>query len=83
MTRRGWTGALVGALAVSVIAGIAIRVAVWPQPGLAGDLDQFVTWVHGIAVGGWTHAYDQNLSPSCSRRSAPSPTPRTRRSARS
>ena len=62
MTGRGWTAALVGTLAIVVAAGIAIRVAVWPQPGLAGDLDQFVVWVHGIAVGGWTNAYDQNLS---------------------
>jgi Gpi18-like mannosyltransferase len=34
----------------------------WPTEGLTGDLDQFVLWVHGIAVGPFSHAYDQNLS---------------------
>ena len=43
-------------------AGIGVRLWLWPARGLAGDLDQFVLWVHGIATGGWTHAYDQNLS---------------------
>ncbi len=60
--RQEWAAALVAALALAIAAGFAIRVAVWPQPGLAGDLDQFVLWVHGIAVGGWGSAYDQNLS---------------------
>jgi hypothetical protein len=58
----GWTPAWIAALAGVVLAGIAIRVLVWPARGLVGDLDQFVLWVHGIAVGGWTHAYDQDLS---------------------
>jgi hypothetical protein len=44
------------------VAGIGIRVALWPTPGLPGDLDQFVLWVHGIATGGLANAYDQNLS---------------------
>lgn len=43
-------------------AGIAIRMLLWPSPGFVGDLDQFVLWVHGIAVDGWANAYDQNLS---------------------
>lgn len=62
MTGRGWTATLAGVLGVVVIAGVAIRVLVWPQPGLVGDLDQFVVWVHGIATNGWGRAYDQNLS---------------------
>ena len=33
-----------------------------PTQGLRGDLDQFVLWVHGIAVNGLPVAYDQNLS---------------------
>ena len=33
-----------------------------PARGLVGDIDQFVVWVHGIAVDGWNRAYDQNLS---------------------
>jgi Gpi18-like mannosyltransferase len=49
-----------------LLAGLAIgaiaRILLWPTPGLTGDLDQFVLWVHGIAVGPFSHAYDQNLS---------------------
>jgi hypothetical protein len=60
--RSPWTPGLLAGFVVLLLAGIAIRVAAWPQPGLAGDLDQFVLWVHGIAVGGWTHAYDLDLS---------------------
>jgi hypothetical protein len=43
-------------------AGIAVRMWVWPARGIAGDVDQFVLWVPGIAVDGWANAYDQNLS---------------------
>ena len=44
------------------VAGIGIRIALLPAEGLKGDLDQFVLWVHGIAVNGLGNAYDQNLS---------------------
>jgi dolichyl-phosphate-mannose-protein mannosyltransferase len=62
MTRRGWTPAQLAGLAVLILAGIVLRIVIWPQNGLAGDLDEYVRWVHGIAVNGWSHAYDQNLS---------------------
>ena len=39
-----------------------MRLWVLPSRGLVGDIDQFVLWVHGIAVNGWNRAYDQNLS---------------------
>ena len=29
---------------------------------MKGDIDQFVTWVHGIAVNGLPNAYDQNIT---------------------
>jgi hypothetical protein len=45
-----------------LVAAIAIRLALWPTPGLPGDLDQFVVWVHGIATGGLAHAYDEGIS---------------------
>ncbi len=61
-SRRSWTIGLAVGLAVLFAAGIAIRLWMWPEPGLVGDLDQFVLWVHGIAVDGWTRAYDQDLS---------------------
>jgi Gpi18-like mannosyltransferase len=47
---------------VALVVGIAIRAVLLPTPGSRGDLDQFVLWVHGIAVGGLPNAYDQNLS---------------------
>ncbi len=62
MAARGWSASVVGALGLALAAGIAVRVVLLPQPGFAGDLDQFALWVHGIATGGWASAYDQNLS---------------------
>jgi hypothetical protein len=55
---------LVVAILIPVLfaAGIGIRLWLWPAAGLKGDLDQFVGWVHGIAVNGWANAYDQSLS---------------------
>ncbi len=45
-----------------VILGVLLRVVLLPTQGLKGDIDQFVLWVHGIAVNGLGNAYDQNLS---------------------
>ena len=42
---------IVGLIA-ALVAGIVIRVVLLPTEGLRGDLDQFVLWVHGIAVDG-------------------------------
>jgi hypothetical protein len=55
---------ILAVLAVPVLfaAGIGIRMWVLPARGLAGDVDQFVVWVNGIAVNGWQNAYDMNLS---------------------
>ncbi|HEX2754639.1 MAG TPA: hypothetical protein VHM48_04210, partial [Candidatus Limnocylindrales bacterium] len=53
-----WTWAVLPILIVAV----AVRIALWPTPGLPGDLDQFVLWVNGIATHGLANAYDQNLS---------------------
>ena len=44
------------------LGGIIIRIVLLPSQGLQGDLDQFVVWVHAIAVHGLGNAYDQNLS---------------------
>jgi hypothetical protein len=52
----------IAALAIALLAGYAIRLVLLPTQGLRDDLDQFVLWVHGIAVGGLGNAYDQNLS---------------------
>lgn len=57
-----WTRSEVGGLVGVVLAGIAIRLVLLPASGLRGDLDQFVAWIHEIAVGGLPNAYDQNLS---------------------
>lgn len=60
--RRTWTLGLALTLPLLFAAGLAVRLRMWPEAGLVADLDQFVLWVHGIAVGGWDRAYDQNLS---------------------
>jgi hypothetical protein len=60
--RSDWTAWLLLAIPVVFFAGIAIRLWLLPSRGLVGDVDQFVLWVHGIAVDGWSRAYDQNLS---------------------
>lgn len=61
-SRRGTRAIAILAVPIVFAAGIAIRLWVSPAAGLVGDLDQFVLWVHGIAVNGWPNAYDQNLS---------------------
>jgi hypothetical protein len=50
------------AIAAGVAVGALVRVLLWPTPGLTGDLDQFVLWVHGLATAPFGRAYDQNLS---------------------
>jgi hypothetical protein len=47
---------------VIIVFGVLLRVVLMPAQGLKGDIDQFVLWVHGIAVNGLGNAYDQNLS---------------------
>ena len=49
-------------LAALIAIGVALRLLVMPRPGLAGDLDQFVLWVHGLTTSPFGHAYDQNVS---------------------
>ncbi len=57
-----WSGRHSVALAVVIVLGVLLRIVLMPTQGLKGDLDQFVLWVHGIAVNGLGNAYDQNLS---------------------
>jgi dolichyl-phosphate-mannose-protein mannosyltransferase len=45
-----------------LVAAIVIRIPFLNEPGLTGDLDQFVLWVHGIATGPFGHAYDMDIS---------------------
>ena len=49
-------------LVVGVGIGIAIRTVLLPVDGFRSDIDQFVLWVHGIAVNGLPSAYDQDLT---------------------
>jgi hypothetical protein len=62
VTEAPWSRRHIAALAGVLVVGIAIRVVLLPTSGLRGDVDQFVLWVHGIAVDGLPGAYDQNLS---------------------
>ena len=58
MTRRGrgretidWRSPAV------VVAGVLIRLVLLPTDGLRGDIDQFVGWVHALAVSGLATLY--------------------------
>jgi hypothetical protein len=58
-----WTDrSLLVVLSLALVAGVVIRLVLLPTQGLRGDIDQFVLWVHGIAVGGLPNAYDKGLS---------------------
>jgi Gpi18-like mannosyltransferase len=57
-----WPASLIVGFVAAIATGIVIRAILLPTEGLRGDLDQFVLWVHGIAVDGLPNAYDQNLS---------------------
>ncbi len=57
-----WPASLIVGFVTAIAVGIVIRAVLLPTEGLRGDLDQFVLWVHGIAVDGLPNAYDQNLS---------------------
>jgi dolichyl-phosphate-mannose-protein mannosyltransferase len=49
-------------LALAIVVGVAIRVALLPTTGYADDLTQFVEWVRHIALTGLPNAYDAPLS---------------------
>ena len=57
-----WHLGIAGGFVLLLVLGFLIRVALWPQAGLVGDVDVFVQWVHGLATRGFGHAYDQQLS---------------------
>jgi hypothetical protein len=48
--------------AIGLALAMLVRIALWPTLGLTGDLDQFVEWVHGLAIAPIGHAYDQDIS---------------------
>jgi Gpi18-like mannosyltransferase len=50
------------ALVGLVFLGVAVRAVLLPTDGFRPDLDQFVLWVHGIAVDGIGNAYNQDLA---------------------
>ncbi len=58
----GWSRQERAALAIGLVVAIAVRLPLLPMDGLRGDIDQFVMWVHGIANGGLSNAYDRDLS---------------------
>lgn len=45
-----------------LIVGLAIRAVLLPRPGLAGDIDEFASWVHAIATEGLGRIYDLDLT---------------------
>lgn len=57
-----WTGRHWLVLALGLVVAAAIRVPLLPTPGLAGDIHDFASWVHAIAVGPFGAAYDQPIT---------------------
>jgi Gpi18-like mannosyltransferase len=55
----GWRRADRLIVLAALAAGILIRLWLLPMPGLEGDLDQFVRWVHHIATRGLGSLYGQ------------------------
>lgn len=49
-------------LPLGLLVGFVVRAILLPTPGLAGDLDEFASWVHAIAIGGIPNAYDLDLT---------------------
>jgi Gpi18-like mannosyltransferase len=50
------------ALSGGLLLGLVIRAILLPTPGMTGDLESFVKWVHHISLSGLPHAYDEPLS---------------------
>lgn len=42
--------------------GLGARLTLLPRADISGDIDLFVGWVHGIALGGLPNAYDAKLT---------------------
>lgn len=57
-----WTGRHWLVLIVGLLIAAAIRLPLLPLPGLAGDIHDFASWVHAIAVGPFGEAYDQPIT---------------------
>jgi hypothetical protein len=55
--RRDWL-----ALGLGLLVALAIRAVLLPQPGLAGDVDDFLAWARAIGADGLGRAYDQPVS---------------------
>jgi hypothetical protein len=50
------------ALGAGIALALATRAILLPQPGLAGDVDDFLAWVRAIGADGLGRAYDQPVS---------------------
>jgi hypothetical protein len=59
---RSWTAGHAAVLGIGLLIGVAIRVLLLPRPGLAGDIDEFASWVHALAIGPIGRAYDIDLT---------------------
>ncbi len=57
-----WTGRQWLVLVAGVAAGALVRAALLPLPGLAGDIDEFASWVHALATEPFGSAYDRPLT---------------------
>ena len=49
-------------LGIGLAVALAIRAVLLPQPGLAGDVDDFLAWARAIGADGLGRAYDEAVS---------------------
>ena len=59
---RPWTTRQRATLGIAAVLGISLRLVLLPTDGFRPDLDQFVLWVHGIAVNGVPNAYKTDIA---------------------
>lgn len=60
--QRPWTATHWVVLGAGAGIGVLVRVLLLPGPGLAGDMNEFASWIHGLATGPFGSAYDVDLT---------------------
>jgi Gpi18-like mannosyltransferase len=60
--RSRWSAREVRGLALGLGAAVVVRLVLLPAVGYRYDMDQFVIWTHGLAIGRFGDAYRMDLS---------------------
>lgn len=59
---RPWTATHAVVLGAGLLLGALVRAVLLPTPGLAGDMNEFASWIHALATGPFGRAYDIDLT---------------------